>query len=54
VRGDDGGNGFRRVRPHGEQNSSEQRLPGIKQAMCHCAQWLVGPSSKDRYIISAI
>ena len=40
VRGDDGGNGFRRVRPHGEQNSSEQRLPGIKQAMCHCVQWL--------------
>jgi hypothetical protein len=38
VRGDDGGNGFRRVRPHGEQNSSEQRLPGMKQAMCHCVQ----------------
>ena len=46
VRGDDGGNGFRRVRPHGEQNSSEQRLPAIKQAMCHCVQSLGGACLK--------
>jgi hypothetical protein len=26
------------------QNSSEQRLPGMKQAMCHCVQW---PDSAD-------